>query len=96
MAAAVALGQEVRVSSTRVLLESSAGFELSITTRPSASYDVSLDGERLLLIEAAGAGAGIGTADSSVLVLNVFEELRRRAQVIENWCLLRVSSYFRV
>jgi hypothetical protein len=80
MAAAMALGQEVRVSSTRVVLESSPGFELSAaTTRPSASYDVSTDGERLLLIESSGAGAGIGTAESSVLVLNVFEELRERA-----------------
>jgi len=79
MAAAVALGQEVRVSSTRVLLESTAGFELGSESRPSASYGVSPDGERLLLIAGAGSGMVGGTTESSVLVLNVFEELRRRA-----------------
>jgi hypothetical protein len=72
------LNEEVRVSSTTVLLRNIVGFEGSATTRPSASYDVSRDGERLLLIANSGAGAAVGTADGNVLVLNVFEELRQR------------------
>ncbi len=78
VAATVELGEEVRVSSTRVLLFFTAGYEGSATTRPSASYDMSRDGERLLLIANSGTGATVGTADGNVLVLNVFEELRQR------------------
>ena len=77
-AATVELSEEVRVSSTRVLLREFAPFEVSATTRPSASYDVSRDGERLLLIARLGTGATAVTADGNVLVLNVFEELRQR------------------
>ncbi len=78
IAATVELSEEVRVSSTTVLL-SAAGVEGSATTRPSASYDVSRDGERLLLITLAVlTAANVGAADGTVLVLNVFEELRQR------------------
>jgi len=78
VAATVELNEEVRVSSTRVVLSNTIGFEGWATTRPSASYDVSRDGERLLFIANAGTGATVGTADGDVLVLNVFEELRQR------------------
>ncbi len=78
LAATVELSEEVRVSSTRVLLRNVAAFELSEPTRPSASYDMSLDGERLLLIARAGTGATLSAAEGMVLVLNVFAELRQR------------------
>ncbi len=78
VAATVELNEEVRVSSTRVLLSNTVGFEPSATARPSASYDLSPDGERLLLIAGSVTGATVGTADGTVLVLNVFEELRQR------------------
>ena len=78
LAATVEFSEEVRVSSTRVLLRNFAPFEPSVPTRPSASYDVSLDGERLLLIASSGTGATLAAAEGNVLVLNVFEELRQR------------------
>ena len=78
VAATVELSEEVRVSSTRVLLRNLAPFEMSGTGRPSASYDVSLDGERLLFIANSGTGATLAAAEGNVLVLNVFEELRQR------------------
>jgi serine/threonine-protein kinase len=78
VAATVELSQEVRVSSTRVLLRNPDGFEPTGAARPSASYDMSLDGERLLLVARAGTGATLTAADGTVLVLNVFEELRQR------------------
>jgi hypothetical protein len=46
--------------------------------RPSASYEMSPDGERLLLITSVGTGVTSVTAEGTVLVLNVFEELRQR------------------
>lgn len=46
--------------------------------RPSAAYDVSPDGERLLLIAWSGTGVTLDAAEGSVVVLNVFEELRQR------------------
>jgi len=82
VAATVELSEEVRVSSTRVLLRNVAPFEASAVVRPSASYDVSLDGERLLLIASSGTGATLTAAEGNVLVLNVFEEQRRRAGCI--------------
>ena len=78
VAATVELSEEVRVSSTRVLLRNIAPFEVSAGGRPSASYDLSLDGERLLLIARPGTGATLAAAEGNVLVLNVFEELRQR------------------
>ena len=78
VAATVQLGAEVRVPSSKVLLSNLAPFELSATGRPSSSYDVSPDGERLLLILGAGTGVTLGSAEETVLVLNVFEELRQR------------------
>jgi len=78
VAATVELGQEVRVSSTRVLLRNAAPYEASVAARPSASYDMSLDGERLLLVARFGTGATLTAAEGTVLVLNVFEELRQR------------------
>jgi len=78
VATTVELGAEVRVSSSRVVLSNTAPFESSNAGRPSASYDVSLDGESLLLILAGGAVATLGGAEETVLVLNVFEELRQR------------------
>jgi serine/threonine-protein kinase len=73
-AATVELSEEVRVSSTRALLRNAIPFELSGATRPSASYDLSPDGERLLLIAGSGTGATLAAAEGNVLVLNVFEE----------------------
>jgi hypothetical protein len=81
MAATVGLGAEVRVSGTRVVLSDVIGFEMSMASRPSASYDVSPDGERLLLIAGSGTGVTLGTAEANVVVLNVFEELRQRTAV---------------
>ncbi len=78
LAATVELSEEVRVSSTSVLLSNLTPFEPSVPTRPSASYDVSLDGEQLLLIASSGTGATGGRAEGNVLVLNVFEELHQR------------------
>ena len=78
LAAAVELSEEVRVSTARGLLRNTAPFELSAVARPSASYDLSLDGERLLLIAGSSTGVTVGTAEGNVLVLNVFEELRQR------------------
>ena len=78
VAATVELSEEVRISSTRVLLRNPAPFELSALARPSASYDLSTDGERLLLIARSGTGETLALAEGNVLVLNVFEELRQR------------------
>ena len=77
VAATVELSEEVRVSSTSVLLRNVALFEPSGVLRPSASYDLSLDGERLLLM-ASGTGATLSAVEGNVLVLNVFAELRQR------------------
>jgi hypothetical protein len=77
VAATVELSQEVRVSSTSVLLRITPPYELTGVSRPSASYDMSLDGE-LLLVARIGTGATLTAADGTVLVLNVFEELRQR------------------
>jgi serine/threonine-protein kinase len=79
MAAAVELGTEVRVSGTSVALSTTIAFELEgYAERPSASYDVSPDGERLLLIAGSGTGVTLASPEESVVVLNVFEELRQR------------------
>jgi serine/threonine-protein kinase len=78
VAATVELSEEVRVSTTRGLLRNTAPFEVSAAERPSASYDLSPDGERLLLIAGSSTGVTVGTAEGNVLVLNVFEELRQR------------------
>jgi hypothetical protein len=78
VAATVGLGTEVRVSATRVVLSDVIAFEMTNTGRSSASYDVSPDGERLLLIAGRGTGVTLGSAEENVVVLNVFEELRQR------------------
>jgi len=78
VAATVEFGAEVRVPSSTVLLSNTTPFELSAVGRPSASYEVSPDGERLLLIAGAGTGMTLRSAEETVLVLNVFEELRQR------------------
>jgi hypothetical protein len=78
VAATVGLGTEVRVSATRVVLSDVIAFEMTNPGRSSASYDVSPDGERLLLIAGSGTGVTLGSAEENVVVLNVFEELRQR------------------
>ena len=77
-AATVELGAEVRVSGSRTLVSDVIAFERTGPRRASASYDVSPDGERLLFIAGAGTGVTLNSAEGSVVVLNVFEELRQR------------------
>jgi dipeptidyl aminopeptidase/acylaminoacyl peptidase len=84
IAASVELGDEVRVSAQTEMLQGSplAAMEFGAPERASVSYDVSLDGQRLLVPMGSGApmaGSTVGEA-GVVLILNIFEELRQRSR----------------
>ena len=49
-----------------------------LTGGEGRNYDVSLDGQRFLVVKAAEGGGGEGPAPQITVVLNWFEELRGR------------------
>jgi serine/threonine-protein kinase len=73
--ASLSFASEIRVQET-IPLFSTLGLETSGRGRHSSSYDVSSDGEQLLMILLEGSEQA--TAGRVALVLNVFDELRER------------------